>query len=62
MTDAARKVLTGFVRLPGTDQRAVMDAINRFLSGNPVERDRLRGEYEQSVMGPVGAGCPCCGR
>lgn len=62
MTDAGRKVLIGFVRLSGPDQRAVIDAVNRFVGGTPLERAHLRSEYEQAVMGPVGGACPCCGR
>jgi hypothetical protein len=62
MTDAARKVLAGFVRLPPGDQGEAIEAMNRFLGGTPEERSKLRKEYEGAVMGPVGSACPCCGR
>lgn len=62
MTDAARKVLTGFVRLSPSDRSEVTDAMNRFLAGTPAEQSRLRKEYEEAVMGPVGSSCPCCSR
>lgn len=62
MTDAGRKVLTGFVRLSSSDRREVTDAMNQFLAGTPTEQTRLRREYEQAVMGPVGSSCPCCSR
>jgi hypothetical protein len=62
MTDAARKVLAGFVRLTHDDQREAIEAMNRFLRGNPEERSLLRRDYETAVMGPEGSGCPCCGR
>lgn len=62
MTDAARKVLTGFVRLSPTDRSEVTDAMNHFLAGTPAEQSRLRKEYEEAVMGPVGSSCPCCRR
>ena len=61
MTDAAHKVLNGFARLSSSDQREVIEAMNRFLAGTPVERSHLREEYAQAVMGPVGSSCPCCG-
>lgn len=62
MTDGAHKVLTGFVRLSSSDQHEVIEAMNRFLAGTPAERSRLRKEYEEAVMGPVGSSCPCCSR
>jgi hypothetical protein len=62
MTDAGHKVLAGFVRVSDTDQSEIIEAMNRFLAANPSERQDLRREYETSVMGPVGSGCPCCGR
>jgi hypothetical protein len=62
MTDAARKVLTGFVRLSSSDRREVTDAMNQFLAGTPAEQSRLRKEYEEAVMGPEGSSCPCCSR
>lgn len=62
MTDSARKVLAGYVRLSGSDQHEVTEAMNRFLAGTPQERRRLQAEYERAVMGPVGSDCPCCGR
>jgi hypothetical protein len=62
MTDAGRKVLTGFVRLTYSDQREVTEGMNRFLAATPAERALLRKEYEGAVMGPVGSACPCCGR
>ena len=62
MTDAGRKVLAGFARLEDTDQTSVIEAVNRFVAATPSERSNLRQEYEKAVMGPVGSGCPCCGR
>lgn len=62
MTDAGRKVLTGFVRLAYSDQREVTEGMNRFLAATPDEKALLRKQYEKAVMGPVGSGCPCCGR
>lgn len=62
MTDAGRKVLTGFARLSHVDQREVIDAMNRFLAATPRERSRLQKDHEEAVMGPVGSACPCCGR
>jgi hypothetical protein len=60
MTDVAHKVLTGFARLSYSDQHEVIEAMNRFLAGTSAEQSRLRKEYEESVMGPVGSSCPCC--
>jgi hypothetical protein len=61
MTDAGHKVLAGFVRLSGSDQNGVVEAMNRFLAATPEERERLRKEHVEAVMGPVGSDCPCCG-
>lgn len=62
MTDAGRKVLRGFVSLSHFDQREVVESINRFLAANAEERQQIQGEIARAVMGPVGWGCPCCGR
>ena len=62
MTDAGHKVLTGFVRLSSADRLEVVEAVNRFLAGTPAEQSRMRKEYEEGVMGPVGSSCPCCSR
>jgi hypothetical protein len=62
MTDAGHKVLTGFARLSSSGRREVPDAMNQFLAGTSAEQSRLRKEYEEAVMGPVGSSCPCCSR
>jgi hypothetical protein len=62
MTDRGHKVLAGFVRLAEADRDAVTGAINHFLSASPREREVLRHEFEEAVMGPVRSGCPCCQR
>jgi hypothetical protein len=62
LTDAGRKVLAGFVRLSVPDRRAVIDEMNRFVEASAAERSRLANEHGQAVRGPVGSGCPCCGR
>ena len=65
MTDDAKKVLAGFARLSSSDQQQVIDEINRFLKAPSYRQKELSEQFSRSagvIMGPVGSGCPCCGR
>lgn len=65
MTDAGRKVLAGFARLATADRDEVIQRMNEFLNAGQTGKKDLCAAFEKSagvVMGPIGSGCPCCGR
>jgi hypothetical protein len=65
MTDAAKKVLAGFVRISADDKKEVLDEINRYYQGNEVTRNNLQESWTKAAgvwSGPVSVGCPCCGK
>lgn len=65
MTDAAKKVLAGFARLSQSERSEVIEKMNEFINADVVRREQFRESFEKSAgvtAGPVGTGCPCCGR
>jgi hypothetical protein len=65
MTEDAKKVLAGFVRLFDFEKREVLAEIGRFQQSNDVQRSILQEEWTKAAgvySGPVTTGCPCCGR
>ena len=65
MTDEAKKVLAGYVRLSAADQSEVISQIAEFAKADVTRKSILREEFTKSAgvwSGPVSSGCPCCGR
>ena len=61
MTEELRKLLAGFAKLTPADRRAFLAIIQRTGTETANLNEELR-KSEQITMGPLGGGCPCCGR
>ena len=60
-------VLRGYVNLNSAQQSELVDYVNRYNRGSRIERDGIVNESisksaHRMDVGPVGSGCPCCGR
>ncbi|MBB3965830.1 hypothetical protein [Rhizobium metallidurans] len=60
MNEELRKVIKGYAKLSLKDQ----EEFRKRLNGS-IETGRINESVEKSeqiTMGPLGNGCPCCGR
>jgi len=66
MTDRAKLVLAGFVKLSSDDQAEVIDELNRYIQARGTIKKSIQEGFEREAgrvcLGPVTQGCPCCGR
>ena len=65
MERRARRVFRGYLELSNFERKEFEDAVEEFRRGSESTRKDLRTNVEREVRmdtGPVGTGCPCCGR
>jgi hypothetical protein len=57
------KVLNGLLKLSPAERKRVLEELERHEKSLPSERKRIEeGIAHEVTLGPVGQGCPCCGR
>jgi len=60
-----QRVFRGYTRLTNSQQNEVVELINDFSRRVTEQKTAVRKSFENVpgvVLGPVGSGCPCCGR
>lgn len=68
MTDKAKRVLAGWLKLSDSERADVEAEISRIRQSPNWQQANLREELSKSIgvtrvaSGPYGEGCPCCGR
>jgi hypothetical protein len=77
MNEKIRLVLSGYIALTTEGRRRFVDEINRFINGTDTQRRQIETDLRADVRkiqqslresggrmetGPLGPGCPCCGR
>ncbi|MBB2733321.1 hypothetical protein M2197_006436 [Bradyrhizobium japonicum] len=60
MDEQTKTVLKGYLRLNPSQRKELADVIDKQSRGY-LEESRVIKDNQIS-MGPVGQGCPCCGR
>ncbi|MGH7869942.1 MAG: hypothetical protein ACREP9_20485 [Candidatus Dormibacteraceae bacterium] len=59
-------VVRGFTKLNDAQRQEVVQEINSYLKGSYQTKSLIGSGAERRVfevsMGPLGDGCPCCGR
>ncbi|MER8413100.1 hypothetical protein [Mesorhizobium sp. L2C084A000] len=61
MNDELRKVIRGYTKLSLGDRKEFVTRITRPGAEIGTLNERIE-KSEQITMGPLGSGCPCCGR
>ena len=66
MNNRTGRVLQGFIMLSEVERGAFTRELTRYLNANSWQKPQILDEMRKSIptidTGPVGAGCPCCGR
>ena len=66
MNEKTRKVFNGWLGLSNSERREFLEAIRDYDSANDSRKTEIRESIRNSVTkmqtGPLGGGCPCCGR
>jgi L-asparaginase II len=65
MNERVRLVLNGFIQLSAADKNALIDDLNGYVKANESLQKSIREDVAKGTrvtLGPVGTGCPCCGR
>ncbi len=67
MSQKAELVIQGYLALSAMEQREVDEALKSLRNADGVEkrsmaRQKVEAAHPRISMGPVLAGCPCCGR
>lgn len=66
MDRTSAAVVRGFARLNDAQRQAVAQEINSYIEGGYQKKSLIASGAERRVlevtMGPLGDGCPCCGR
>jgi len=67
MTDKAKKVLAGYIKLSYSDREEIRKNIDEYEKAQPLRKSQITEQIEKSaekiILGPgSGGGCPCCGR
>ena len=58
-------VMNGFIALDSDQRKELIDELNKYLQSD--RKDSLHESIEKRAhdeirLGPLGGGCPCCGR
>jgi hypothetical protein len=66
MTDNAKLVLNGFLKLTTSEQSEVVDEINYYYKADETKKrtmcESLKKIRAGVILGPTSGSCPCCGR
>lgn len=61
MNDKTKRVFNGWLALSADERRELQANMKEYLEGTATFQESLRKSTSIS-LGPVGGGCPCCGR
>jgi hypothetical protein len=66
MNDKTRRVLNGWMALNATERADFERAVRDYNTTSYTKQEELRESVHDRVIkvqtGPLGQGCPCCGR
>jgi hypothetical protein len=66
MNAKVRKVFSGWMSLSDAERRVLAESVREFEQGSEYAKRSLRESTRDAIMkmdtGPLGSGCPCCGR
>jgi uncharacterized protein Yka (UPF0111/DUF47 family) len=66
MNEKTQRVFNGWVQLSSAERRDFQDAIRDYESASDSRKTEIRESMRKSATkmqtGPLGGGCPCCGR
>jgi hypothetical protein len=77
MNEKIRLVLSGYLALSSEDRRKFVEEINRYINATEAGKRQIESDLKTNVLkeqdsmrkagarmetGPLGGGCPCCGR
>jgi hypothetical protein len=55
-------VFKGWLALSSDEQRELEAEIRTYRDGSPAKQRDLQESVRKIDLGPLGRGCPCCGR
>jgi len=66
MNEKTKRVFNGWLALNDAERRDFVNAASDYSEGNDSHKTEIRESIRKSAtsmeLGPLGRGCPCCGR
>ena len=62
VNDKSKRVFNGWTKLSEDERNELEKAMREYKSAPMDKRAQVRDEVTKMQTGPLGQGCPCCGR